>query len=253
MKKWIFRLLVLIAVLGALALFGIQIASGTSDTHKRGLEQAFSQIFGGEATFGKLKTFNLIPQFAVEIEDLHVLQIKGVGNMSADNLLIAFGPIDLITKSRVIEDFKLKNFTANAGVFTPLALSLTDVGIYPNEKRDAANLNISGKYGDKELKGQFAMSMKSGVRSKYTFNDDNEFTMNLGAFQISGLFSPYAEKGANMHHVKMFAQAKEGRLECNLPPEKSLELTAFFKDLLGQIETVKTPAELKTICDTLSK
>jgi hypothetical protein len=251
MKKWIFRLLVLIAVLGALALFGLQIASGTSDSHKRGLEQAFSQIFGGEATFGTLKTFNLFPQFSIEVEKLQVMGIKNAGNMTADNLLISFGPIDLITKARIIENFHLKNFVATEGVFTPLALHLSDVGIYPNEKKDAANLTLSGTYGDHDLKGQFAMDMKAGLRAKYSFKEDNDFAINLGSVQISGLFSPYTANGAVMHNIKMFAQQKDGRVECNLPPEKNFEFGVFFKDVLGEILAIKTPADLTTLCGTL--
>lgn len=253
MKKWIFRILMTIAVLGALALFGLQISSGTSDSHKKGLEQAFSQIFRGQATFGALKTFNLFPQFSIEIENLYISNIQNIGVLSADQMLISFGPIDLITKSRVIEDFHLKNFIVTEGVYTPLTLHLKDAGIYPNENKDAANMVLTGTYGEQELKGQFAMAMKSGVRSKYFFNNENDFTMNLGAVQISGLFKPYSEHGAVMSNLKMAAQGKKGNLECVLPPEKALELSAFFRDVLGKMTTIKSPADLTKLCDTLKK
>lgn len=253
MKKWIFRILLTVAVVGALALFGLQIASGTSDSHKRGLEQAFSQIFRGQASFGALKTFNLFPQFSIEVEKLQVSQINEVGNMSADQMLISFGPIDLILKNRVIENFRLKNFHVSEGVYTPLPLNITDAGIYPNEKNDAANFMFTGTYGEQELKGQFAMAMKSGIRPKYFFHEGSDFAINLGAVQASGLFNPYSPDGALMSEIKIFAQQKSGKIECNLPPEKTVGLTAFLRDILGQVAAVKSPADLTKLCDTLKK
>lgn len=253
MKKWIFRLLVLVAVLGALALFGLQVASGTSDSHKRGLEQAFSQIFQGEASFGQLKTFNLFPQFSIEVEKLRIDRIKNSGSLSADHMLISFGPFDLIAKNRVIENFHLTHLKIDEAVFTPLALYLEDAGIYPNEKQDAARFILSGTYGAQELKAQFAMNMTSGFRPKYSFDKENEFTINLGPVQTSGLFNPYRENGAAMHQIKMTAQIKEGRIECQLPPEKTVELSAFLKNVLGEVSTIKSPADFTKLCETLKK
>ncbi len=253
MKKWLFRILMTVAVLGALALFGLQISSGTSDSHKRGLEQAFSQIFGGEATFGTLKAFNLFPQFSIDIENLRVGGIKGPGFLSADQMLISFGPVDLLMKSRIIEDFRLKNFKVSAGVYTPLELKLADVGIYPNEKKDAANFMLTGTYGTQKLEGQFAMEMTSGMRPKYFFKEENIFAVNLGSVQINGLFKPYSENGAVMTQLKMIAQKKNGQIECLLPPEKIIGLSAFFTDVLGEIATIKSPADLTNLCNTLKK
>jgi hypothetical protein len=253
MKKWIFRLLTLIAVLCALALFGLKIVSGTSDSHKRGLEQAFSQIFKGDAKFGTLKTFNLFPQFSIEIEKLEISGIQQIGRITAEHALISFGPVDLLTKSRVIEDFHLKNVNVSEGLYTPLALQLDDVGIYPNDKQDAAQLNFTGKYGEQEFKAVFAMAMKQGLPAKYFFNETNDFTMNLGPVQISGLFSPYQVGGSSMSQIKMFAQKKSGRVECNLPPEKVIGLNNFLKDILGQIPEIKAPSDLNNLCSKLSK
>ena len=253
MKKWILRILITVAVLGALALFGLQIVSGTSESHKRGLEQAFSQIFGGQAIFGELKTFNLFPQFTIAIEDLQISRVNETGSMSADQVLIAFGPLDLLLKNRVIEDFHLKNFKIGEGVYTPLNIHLTDAGIYPNEKKDAANFILTGTYGPHELKGQFAMEMASGMRPKYSFTETGEFAMNLGAVQISGIFNPYGETGAAFSKLTLFAQQKDGRIECTLPPEKTVALQAFFKDVLGQIVTIQSPSDLTKLCDTLKK
>lgn len=253
MKKWIFRILMTVAVLGALALFGLQISSGTSDSHKRGLEQAFSQIFGGEATFGKLKTFNLFPQFSIEIEDLKIARVKEIGVLSADQMRISFGPLDLLLKNRVIEDFHLKNFNVSEGLYTPSAIHITEAGIYPDKEKEAASFLLTGTYGTQELKAQFAMTMKSGLRSKYSFDEGNEFAINLGAVQINGLFNPYAPNGALMSQLKMFAQKKDGRIECLLPPEKTLELTIFIKDVLGQVALIKSPSDLTKLCDTLTK
>lgn len=251
MKKWIFRLLTIFAVICALTLFGLKIVSGTSNSHKRGLEQAFSQLFGGQAKFDELKTFNLIPQFSIEVANLDISKIREIGSLKSEHVLVAFGPIDLVTKSRRIEGFHLKNFVISEGTYTPLELRLDDAGIYPNEKKDAANFTFTGKYGEQDLNGQFAMSMITGMNPKYFFDDKNDFAMNVGPVQISGLFHPYTTNASNMSQIKMFAQKKDGRIECALPDDKTFELSAFLKDVVGQIASLKSPADLTKLCDTL--
>lgn len=251
MKKWILRILVIFAVIGAFTLFGLKIVSGTSDSQKKGLEQAFSQLFQGNATFGTLKAFNLIPQFSIEIDNLQISGIKQTGKIEAEKLLVSFGPLDLVMKNRLIEEFHLTNLKISEGVYTPMAIALDDVGIYPNEKKDAAALTFNGHYGDKEIKGSFSMMMTSDIRPKFSFAEKNEFVMNLGAVQMSGLFSPYQEKTSEISRIKMFAQKKNGNIQCELADDRSIELSIFMQDIMAKIATIKSPDDLQKLCSNL--
>ena len=246
MKKWLLRLLVLFAVLTAMVLFGLKIVSGTSDTHKRGLEQAFSQIFEGQASFGSLKQFNLIPQFAIEIENLQILNVKGNGNLIAEHFLIAFGPIDLMTKSRLIENFNIQNMRLTEGLYTPLALTFTDMGIYPNG--DEAKLSFKGSYGAQNVSGEFAMGVKSGTRPKYFFNDQNAFTIAIGPGHINGLFLPYATGGAKVSQVELIGAYQGKQVQCVVRDGKEIEFSVLVNDILTKAATAKTPQDLYKLC-----
>lgn len=251
MKKWFFRLLVLLATVVALALFALQILSGTSETHKRGLEQAFSEIFKGDAKFGTLKTFNLFPQFALEIEKLQIAGINNLGNLTADHFLISFGSIDLATKNRQIENFQAKNLYISEGVFTPLTLQLDDIGLHATDKADAGKLSFKGKYGTQDLTGEFMMGMKSGVRPKYFFNGQNPFAMNVGFSQLSGVFNPYVAGGAKMSDLKIFAQKTNGQLECKIYEGKQIDFSTFLKEVVGKAAEVKAPQDIIKLCESL--
>ncbi len=251
MKKWLFRLLVLIAVVIAFTLFALQVLSGTSDTHKRGLEQAFSEIFKGDAQFGTLKAFNLFPQFTVEIEKLQIAGINNLGNLTADHFLIVFGSIDLVTKNRQIENFQIKNLYVSEGVFTPLSLQLDELGLQPTDKPDAGKLNFKGKYGTHDLSGEFATGVKPGARPKYFFNDQNLFAMNVGFAQLSGVFNPYASGGAKMSDLKIFAQKTNGHLECKIYEGKDIDFSAFVKDVVGKASEAKAPQDITKLCESL--
>ena len=251
MKKWIFRLLVLIAVVIGMALFGLKVLSGTSDTHKRGLEQAFSAIFKGEAKFGALNTFNLFPQFAMEIEKLEIGGVNNAGNVTADKFQIAFGSYDLIAKNRIIENFHLQNFNATETVFTPLALHFDDMGLYPSDKPDAGKISFKGTYGTQDLNGEFTIGMKAGVQPKYFFNEQNPFAMNIGAVQVSGIFRPYIAGGAKISDLKLFAQKKDGPLECAVMSGKQIDFSVFLNDVVTKVAQVKTPQDVTQLCGSI--
>lgn len=253
MKKWILRLLTFFAVICAFSLFSLKIVSGTGSSQKTGLEQAFSQMFRGEAKFESLKTFNIFPQFALEIEKLTISGIKDSKGMTADSLAIAFGPIDLIVKNRVIENFHLKNLIMAEGVFTPLELKLNDAGIYGDETKNTAQFKFTGQYGQQDLAGQIDMAMKSSFRPKYFFEEKNDFVITMGATQLSGKFSPTNQESGEITDLYLSAMEKNGSVECRIPAEKKISLSVFMKDILGQTATIKNAADLKNICDTLQK
>lgn len=253
MKKWIFRILITFSVLCGLVLFGLRISSGTSDTHKRGLEQAFSQISLGHATFGALKTFNLFPQFSIEVADLRITNLKGMGALSADHILISFGAFDLILKNRKIEAFHVQNLTVSQGVYTPLDFYIKDAGIYPDQNQDSAHFILAGAYGSEELKARFRMSMIRGVRPKYFFNQQNEFTMTVAGNEIQGLFHPYETGGAVMSHLEIRSQKKKTSMKCLLPPEKVISISIFFGHIFADHESIRSEGDFNQFCESLKK
>lgn len=259
MKKWILRLLTTVIVLGGLFLFALNIISGTSDTQKNGLEQAFSQIFKGQAHFGKLVAFNLFPQFLIAIDQLDISSIKGVGTLSADSVAIGFGSIDLLAKNRKIEKFHLKNLQISEGVYTPLPLSLESAEIVRGATEEHGAFRFNGTYGSTPINGQVAMVAESGMQPKYHLDDKNAFTITMGHADITGIFHPYSTDGNQISQIKITLSVPNTTKhhECTLPPEKAFPLVRFITDILGKMDKVsadKTPTEknLDNLCKTLA-
>jgi hypothetical protein len=251
MKKWIFRLLVTFVVLGGLCLFGLQIVSGTTDKHKRGLEDAFSQIFHGTTKFGQLKAFNLFPRFSIEIENLEITGISVSGTINAAQAEIGFGPLDLILKNRKIEKFYLKDLNISAGVYTPLSIYLADAGLYKNDTNDAGRFAFSGKYGTQSINGQIDMAMEDGVTPKYLFNEENNILITVGAVQLDAVFMPYNASGPQVKKIMLSGEGKGVKMECELPSDKVIPLTQFMKDVIGKTADIKSTDDLKNLCGNL--
>lgn len=250
MKKWLLRILIAMVVIAGLGLLSLQILSGTSDSQKRGLEQAFSTIFRGDASFGTLKTFNLFPHTVMAVENLRILRDAGA-SVQADEMSIGFGAGDLILKNRRIEVFHLKNFKMSAGFYLPFELSLTDAGLYAGDTKDKGKFAFEGFYGGQALKGQIDMWSAAGTPPKYSFEDDNKFTINLGSFQLSGDLAPYVGKGGEIKNLRIFTATKAGKKNCDMPADKSIPSGVFFYDVLAGITKIKDPSAFDAYCKEL--
>lgn len=251
MKKWLFRILITMVVIGGLALFGLKIVSGTSDKHKQGLEEAFSQIFQGTAKFGALKTFNLFPQFSIEIENLEISGIASSGIMNIAKAEIGFGPIDLMLKNRKIEKFYLKDLNISAGVYTPLSLQLADAGIYKDEATGNGKFAFSGNYGTQPINGQIDMAMEGNVRPKYFLNEKNSLILTIGAVVIKAEFSPYASTGPELTQITLSGEGKNMKMECSLPTDKTIPLKKFMSDVIAKGTEVQSASDLEKLCNNL--
>lgn len=251
MKKWLFRILMIMIVIGGLALFGLQIVSGTSDKHKQGLEEAFSQIFQGSAKFGALKAFNLFPQFSIEIENLEISGIAVSGIMNIAKAEIGFGPIDLILKNRKIEKFYLKDLTISAGVYTPLSLKLADAGIYKDEATGNGKFAFSGNYGTHPINGQIDMAVEGNVRPKYFFNEKNNLILTINAVVVKAAFSPYATTGPEISQITLSGEGKNMKMECSMPSDKIISLQKFMSDVIAKSAEIQSTSDLEKLCNNL--
>lgn len=247
MKKWILRLLMVVVFLIAGGLFTLNIVSGTSETQKKGLEQAFSKIFRGTATFGKLQTFNLFPQLTIHVQNLAIIGAPG-GDIAAEDAEMSFALLDVVLKNRLIQNLHFKNLRIDEGVYLPLAIFLENAGTYISDTKDSGKFAFQGTYGGQPLKGEFAMILKTGARPKFTFDTDNHFVMNVGSVQLSGIFSPYIVNGGQIKNLKLYAAKKDGQQSCEIAEDKIFGGGVFFRDILTQAAKVKNAADFMTAC-----
>lgn len=256
MKKWLFRLLVLCVTMIAFALFALNVVSGTSDTQKRGLEQAFSRIFEGNASFGTLKAFQIFPQLMISVGDLSVSRTSG-GKILLDEVDIGFSFTDIIFKTRRIEKLHLKNLHVDAGTYLPMTLVLDEASIYKGDTNDTGKFMFQGRYGGAALKGQIDMvashSLWRGDVAQYVFRDSNAFAMNIGSVQISGDFAPYAATDAGFRNLTIFAAKSTGKQDCKIGANKSFAPSLFFTDVVTPFADIKNPEDFKDVCSKVSQ
>lgn len=256
MKKWFLRILLTICVLIGFILFALNVVSGTSETQKRGLEQAFSQIFKGSARFQKLDSFNLFPKFSLQISGLEISGIPSAGTQEgvvrADLLGIGFGSEDLFLKTRLIERFDIKALFASEGTLLPLRLEIAQAGI-SRTGAESAQFAFSGSYGGKELKGAIDMKPSSAEGSKFGLAEENKFTMNIGALQVSGLYIPYQSVGGEVKNLTFFAATKGGKKSCQLPEGRVLSSHEFFLGALSDLAGLKQPSDIDNLCQKLGQ
>ena len=250
MKKWIFRLLIVFAVLTAIALFTLKIVAGTSAPQKNGLEQAFSQIFRGEATFRELKKFNLIPQMNISIEGLDVQKVSGTGRIEAEKLEIAFGPLDLLLKNRVIEVFQVENLKVSEGVVGVDKIHLKEAMLRPKAGDDKAALPtgefyIDGSVGDYPIRGSLDMKLDTSYRPKYSFNPENPFQLALGDAVIKGLYYPFDVIGGEVGQVQLTYTRQGQSATCQSNGTTKLAMRDFAVAVLAGVTSAKSAPDIQ--------
>lgn len=249
MSKWILRLLMVVVFLGAFFLFALKIASGPGEQQKAGLEQAFSRVFQGDASFEQLVAFNLFPQFKISIQGVRVVGAFNAGNITAEKFDIAFSAMDLILKTRKAEQFSIKNMVADKGVLAPKMISITESGLYPNG--DKGLFNFKGKYGDKDIHGQMDIGIDKGNTPKFFLKESNDFKMNIGAVQLNGAYVPFEKDGGYMTKISFLTTAKRRQLDCTLAEDKHMPAKEFFTLIVVPLSTLDSEAQFQPICDSL--
>ncbi len=187
--KWTFRLLFTAVVLATIALIVLKLLSGTGEAHKRGLEKAISDVFGGPATIGTLHTFNIFPKFHIEMEDVRIAHLPSAGEMQAGRVTLVFRFFDILFKRDMIEDVQITGFTATSGVIGAHGLRVSTAGIVPATKDRPASFSLQGDYGDVPLSARLELQSIPGVpRPVYKIMNGLPAEFTLGSFAVSGKF-----------------------------------------------------------------
>ena len=186
--KWIFRILLTLCIFIGMGLFGLSILSGTSDAHRHGLEQAMSNIFRTNVRIVELKSFNLFPQFLVDVQDVQGISSTGTGAFFAKRITVAFSLLDILRKKGLIEDFQIEDLHFEAGLIGPKELILTSVKIVPAISGASPFVDIKGTYGGTALTASVGLDQLPGrMRPAYRFVPGVPVKLNLGEFSLTGV------------------------------------------------------------------
>lgn len=187
--KWIFRILMIVVIMGALMMFALNILSGTSDAHRRGLEQALSDIFKTSVTIGTLKEFNIFPLFNIEMQDVRAPYGSSGGEVRAERVVLVFRFFDLLFGRDLIKDLQISNLTMTPDIIGAYGLRIESAGIVPPKaKGDHPAFELKGEYGDLPVKGSLVLEMIGGVQPVYRIVNDIPAHMMFGKLGVSGKF-----------------------------------------------------------------
>lgn len=229
MKTWIIRLLLTIIILIGLTIGALNFIGGNSDTHKKGLEDAFSASLQGEVTFGKLNSFNILPQLGVDVTDFTAANVMGLGDITADHVSFSFNFLDVVLKRRQITGIDITHMTIDKGVYGNEKMIFDTVAIVPQADNQPSGFSIKGTYGDKPLTVFVAMKqMTKSIPPAYGFDTSNPFTMTVGNISVQGSYVPITAENTALQDLII----KNGNTRCKTLPEKNRFTMASFT---GQI------------------
>ncbi len=194
-KKICLVLLICMFIVGLAILGTSQLVSGNGENQKKGLENAFSMALQGTAKITTLHSFNLVPQFNIDVEGLNVEGMPQNGTFSADKLHIAFGLLDLSLGTRKIEVFAAQNIAISKGIIADAPLAIETAKIVPSEDQKTgekyAVFAVKGKIAKAPLSAELSMLAHEGSRPSYSLDEKNNFFMTLGNVAVKGIYAPF--------------------------------------------------------------
>ncbi|PZP56984.1 MAG: hypothetical protein DI586_01835 [Micavibrio aeruginosavorus] len=178
---WIIRILLFFIAILVAGLLMLSTLGGTSESHKKGLEQAFSDATNSNIKIQNIDEFNILPQLSIKATGLHGLSRTSPNEFMADRIDIAFGLSDLALGKRRIESFVLENFRFSAD--SKYDLKIESARIKPGEK---ALFLVDGQYKEEKIHFSAPLEQGSVGRSYYYFNDQIEIDGKYGELNIEG-------------------------------------------------------------------
>lgn len=189
--KWTFRILFAIVVMFGLSLFMLSILSGTSDAHRHGLEQAMSDMFRSRVKIGSLTTFNILPQFLVEMENVEAQTVESDIRYSIEKARVAFSFADIFFERKTIEDFQLTNLKLGAGLVGPQDVVIEQAGIIPGDTKTPPRVVAQGTYGGVKFTASIEIDrVRAPGRPSYKIGKSNPAVFTMGEFRLTGKFGP---------------------------------------------------------------
>lgn len=252
MKSWIIRILLTIIILIAMTIGALNFIGGTSDTHKRGLEDAFSATLQGEVTFGKLNGFNILPQLGIDITDFTAANVMGLGDISAKHLEFSFNFFDVILKRRQLTSLDIKDMLIDKGVYGNEKVKFDTAVLVPQSDVQAPGFSIKGSYGDKPLTLFVSMKkMSTSIPAAYGFDTSNPFTLTIGNISVTGNYVPNTAENTALHDLKI----TQGDTSCKeLSVGNRFTITSFSGHIFAELvnaEHGKIP--LQTACKNITR
>lgn len=187
---WIIRILLALIVLIIFSILMLSNMGGTSENHKRGLEQAFSESLKADIEIRSIEKFNIMPQLALEITGIHGVFRDTKNEFMADNVQMAFGLMDMLIGRTRIENFSLKNFRFSKDSAYDFKIDMA--AIQAGEK---PHLIINGHYDGKNFNVGIPLVQEKGTRVSYYFAETNHFEGRYGGMDISGDLVPFERNG----------------------------------------------------------
>ena len=176
---WIIRILLILVALIALSLLALSNIGGTSESHKKGLEQAFSDFLKADVQIGKIDEFNILPQLSFKLAGVKGVFADSKNEFMVDRLDIAFGFWDLAMGNGRIEGFQLKNLRFSKD--SAYDFKLETAGI---EKSKDASFAFQGEFGGEAFDARIPLKTDDSARPSYSFDQKNIVTGHYGRLAL---------------------------------------------------------------------
>ncbi len=208
---WMLRLLLVAIILLGAGLIMLSNLAGTSEQHRRGLEQAFSDTLRADVTIQKIDEFKILPQLSIKAQGLRAVLRNSENEFMADKVDIGFGLFDLALGRRRIENFRLENFRFSAN-------SEYDLKIEKSSIDDTKpSLLIEGVFEAQKFNFIIYLQKTESNPASYYFAEENIFTGKYGALDVQGILRtdrPYDVIVINIIlDGQIMAQGKGGKKE----------------------------------------
>lgn len=170
-----------------ISLMVLHFMGGNGDYLKGVVEDYISETTGYTAKIGTLNAVSLYPVIGVDFDDLELTRDgKSVAKMDHFNFSTGFWGASMGSSVRTLS---ILNLSADAGVFTPGALSVDKLAI--DVKQDAPHLILDGLYAGKPLSFTMPLRMKTGFSGSvsFGFNDKAPFHFRAGPVSADGFVS----------------------------------------------------------------
>ncbi len=187
LTKWILGILIAVCVVLGLALAGVSMLSGTSESHRRGLEQAISNAFRTKIEITTLNTFNVFPQFLIDANDIQGSGADGSILFKVASLRTAFSFMDVLGKKGYLENIDLSGLKFEAGVAGPQELVFSSIKLVPASAAAKPKIDIRGTYGQTPFEAYIEVAPIAGrLRPAYHIVRGSPFRAKIDRFEMDG-------------------------------------------------------------------